>query len=138
MRTVRRVVFHIAGYDPVSPREHYERFKRQLKIFQTTWGVRSSVSDIEEQGSFPHWTVLTDGPGWQVEARYELLRWDDIIQRESQGSRFWRLARGLGVYGNLLVTGTLWRYLRANSRYFIFALVPLFQILLLLVVAGSL
>jgi hypothetical protein len=130
----RRHVFHIAGYDPVSPHQYYRRFVRQLQIFEQTWKVQAGASDLAIGTSSPSWTVRTTGPNWQVDTVYELFAWDDLVNKDAAGSRVVRLLRAAGTYLNLLFTRTLLRYAFANARYFVFAIVPLLQILLFAIV----
>ncbi len=130
----RRHVFHIAGYDPVSPLEYYRRFVRQLQIFARTWSVQAEASDLETGASNPSWSVRTTGPNWQVDTTFELFAWDDLVNKDAGGSRIVRLLRASSTYLNLLFTGTLLRYALANARYFMFAIVPLLQAVMLAIV----
>ena len=127
----RRHVFHIAGYDPVQPQDQYRRFARQLEIFKRTWNVEATMSEPSERSGYPSWTVNTRGPNWATHAIYELLPWEDIVHKDARGSELWRLFRAAETYLNLLVTGTIFRYVMANTRYFIFTLFPLLQVGLL-------
>jgi hypothetical protein len=133
----RRKVFHIAGYDPISVSDQYRRFVRQLSIFENTWAVEASASALETSRSNPNWSVTTYGPNWCTESNVELLGWDDLVNADAKGSRIVRLFRTLHVYANLIWTGTLFRYARANQRYFLFAIVPLVEAILLGVLAWS-
>jgi pimeloyl-ACP methyl ester carboxylesterase len=126
----RRHVFHIAGYDPVSPDQYYRRFLRQLQIFTQTWSVEAEASELVIGPSNPSWTVRTEGPNWQVNTVFELFAWDDLVNKDAAGSRIVRLLRAGATYLNLLFTGTLFRYAFANTRYFAFAIVPVLQVLL--------
>src|SRR6476620_10787267 len=125
MKVRRRHVFHIAGYDPVSASDQHRRFVRQLAIFKQTWAVEASVSGLEGGAPGPSWRVTTEAAGWHVESVVELLSWDDLVIKDAGGSRIVRLLRALGAYGNLIRTGTLFRYAIANQRYFLFAVAPL-------------
>jgi hypothetical protein len=123
----RRHVFHIAGYDPASPGQFYQRFSRQFEIFKRTWNVDGTLSAMDTASPFPRWTLSTQGANWTCEATLELLAWDDLIARDAKRTLPVRLARTTVTYLNLLVTGTLWRYLLANARYFAFSVVPPLQ-----------
>jgi pimeloyl-ACP methyl ester carboxylesterase len=131
----RRYVFHIAGYDPATPQEQHQRFTRQLEIFKQTWKVQSETSRIDIADSYPRWSVTTNGPNWRAETRFELLAWDDLIKKDASKCSIIRLLRAMATYLNLLLTGTLGRYLLANTRYFAFTIVPLLELILLAVVA---
>ena len=133
----RRHVFHIAGYDPVRPLEQHQRFARQLRIFQRTWNVEATVSELNEQSCCPSWTVTAGGPDWSVDAIYELLSWDHIVRGNARTPELSRLLQAAKAYFNLFVTGTIFRYVKANARYGIFTLFPLLQIGLLAVCSLS-
>jgi hypothetical protein len=126
----QRHVFHIPGYDPVSPRSFQDRFVRQLQYFKQTWSVEAEIFDAKAPAEFPIWKVEASGPNWRAVTAFELLAWDDIIGLEARRSRLTRLGRAILSYADLIVTGTLFRYASANLRYFAFALVPLLQLLL--------
>jgi hypothetical protein len=127
----RRHIFHVAGYDPISPQEQYRRFVRQLAIFKQTWSVATTVSEMSEPSGYPCWTVTARGPNWQGSAGYELFPWDDIVRQDAHRPDVVRLFRAAVAYLELIVTGTFFRYVMANARYFIFALFPLLQVGLL-------
>jgi Lipase (class 3) len=127
----RRHVLYIAGYDPVSPEQLYQRFERQIQIFRRTWDLQANVSPLRQTGLYPIWNVITRGPNWETETTFELLAWDDLVNSDSGGSRVVRLVRALETYLNLLITGTLFRYMTANLRYFVFTIVPLLQLIML-------
>jgi hypothetical protein len=140
----RRHVFHIAGYDPVSASDQHRRFLRQLAIFKETWAVEASASGLENGTPGPKsgipgpsWSVTTEAAGWRVESVVELMSWDDLVIKDAGGSRIVRLLRALGAYGNLMWTGTLFRYAIANQRYFLFALAPLAEAAFLGLVSWS-
>jgi hypothetical protein len=130
-----RHVLHIAGYDPASAHDHHRRFLRQIAIFKQTWNVQASATDLASTGLSSTWSVTAKGPNWQTETVVELLTWDDLIASAARGSRVVRLLRALVTYLNLIWTGTLFRYAIANQRYFIFALAPLAETILLGILA---
>jgi hypothetical protein len=134
---LRRHVFHVPGYDSVSSQTHYLRFARQLEIFAKTWNVQSTISDLDFANGFPRWRVSTAAANWKTDSEFELLAWDDLIAAESRKLNIIRVARAIVAYANLIWTGTLLRYAFANTRYFLFAIVPLLETLLLAAVAWT-
>ncbi|AMN44106.1 hypothetical protein [Rhodoplanes sp. Z2-YC6860] len=131
----RRKVFYIAGYDPGAAAGFYRRFLRQLEIFKRTWCVESKCSErsIFEQGST--WSVTTSCRDWSVQTDFVLLSWDDLIAKEASGPALRRFSRGAAVYADLILSGTLHSYFKANPRYFAFAIAPFFQIAALLILS---
>jgi hypothetical protein len=131
----KRHVFHIAGYDPATPRQVHRRFSRQFEIFKRTWNVEGTVSSVDSSSTFPSWSVSAKGANWASDTTFELLAWDDLIAQASRRPVTSRLARTCSTYLDLLFTGTLARYLFANARYFAFAVIPLLQAIALGVVS---
>jgi hypothetical protein len=123
----KRHVFHIAGYDPATPRQVHQRFSRQFEIFKRTWNVEGTVASLDSSSTFPCWNVSAKGANWASDTTFELLAWDDLIAQASRRPVTSRLARTCSTYLDLLCTGTLARDLFANARYFAFAVIPLLQ-----------
>ena len=135
----RRKVLYVGGYDPGAAAAFYRRFLRQLEIFKSTWSVESSSSELSISGQSLSWSVKTTAHDWSVQTDLELLSWDDLIANEAAGSTLTRFGRSAAVYANLIASGTLSRYFRANPRYFAFSVAPLFQLaalVILSVIAG--
>lgn len=128
----RRHVYHIAGYDPIDAGAQYRRFTRQLAVFQRTWNVDATLSDLEQSStqSRAWWTVRARAANWQVEATHEVLLWDDIVRGDFTRSLPVRLLNAARAYLDFIVTGTMFRYIMANQRYAIFFLFPIFSVAL--------
>jgi hypothetical protein len=128
----RRHVYHMAGYDPMDAGRLYRRFTRQLDVFRRTWSIDASVSALEQAGDKCRawWTVRSRGPNWQVEAVHEALLWDDIVRADFKRPLALRLLKAAFAYCDLIVTGTMFRYILANQRYAIFFLFPIFSVAL--------
>jgi hypothetical protein len=128
----RRHVYHVAGYDPMDADRLYRRFTRQLDVFRRTWNIDASVSALEQAGDKCRawWTVRSRGPNWQVEAVHEALLWDDIVRADFKRPLALRLLKAAFAYCDLIVTGTMFRYIYANQRYAIFFLFPIFSVVL--------
>src|SRR3954454_14086099 len=133
----RRKVFYVGGYDPGAGAGFYRRFLRQREIFKRTWNVESLCSELSISGQSLRWSVTTTAPRWSVQTDFELLSWDDLIAKEAAGSTVKRFGRSAAVYVNLIASGTLFRYFRANPRYFAFAVAPLFQFAGLLILSAA-
>src|SRR5436190_296641 len=128
----RRHVYHVAGYDPMDAGALYRRFVRQLDVFRRTWSIDASVSALEQAGDKCRawWTVRSRGPNWQVEAVHEALLWDDIVRADFKRPLAVRLLKAAFAYCDLIVTGTMFRYIHANQRYAIFFLFPISSVVL--------
>lgn len=128
----RRRVYHVAGYDPIDAAAQYRRFTRQLDVFQRTWNVGATLSDLErsDEQSRAWWTVKARAANWEVEADHELLLWDDIVRGDFKRPLPMRLLDAARVYLDFIATGTMFRYIVANQRYAIFFLFPLSSLVL--------
>jgi pimeloyl-ACP methyl ester carboxylesterase len=128
----RRHVYHVAGYDPMHAGALCRRFTRQLDVFRRTWNVDASVSALEQTGDKCRawWTVRSRGPNWEVESVHEALLWDDIVRADFRRPLALRLLKAAFAYCDLIVTGTMFRYIIANQRYAIFFLFPIFSVVL--------
>jgi hypothetical protein len=121
----KRLVFHIGGYDPISPPESaYRRFLRELKRFERTWSVKASVESPDISPDEMKWTVTTTGPDWRVASHYHLIRWDDVIQVQGREPLWRRLLIGVIAFLDFAFSGALLGYVRANWHYALFFLYP--------------
>ena len=130
----KRLVFHVGGYDPITPHAGAQRrFAREIARFQTTWSVKACIADLHDGADQTKWTVTTTGPDWQVETDYNFIRWDDVIQTFSRRTIFWRVPFGIIAFLDFVVSGALWGYLRTNWHYAVFFLYPfvMFGVLIL-------
>src|SRR5579859_318382 len=132
----KRLVFHIGGYDPITPYSSAQRrFVRAIARFQGTWSVKATVDGLRDTADQIRWKVTTTGPDWLVETDYHLVRWHDVIEafgRQSIGSR---IALGILAFLDFVLAGTLWRYLLTNWRYAGFFLYPFVMFALLIAIA---
>lgn len=116
----KRRVFHVPGYDPAPPAAVKRRFARELLRFEQTWSARASVSDGADDRN---WTVAASGPNWNVETRFSLVDWDDVIAEAARKPAWLRIPQGLFAFLDFTVNA-LPRYLHANWRYAGFFLYP--------------
>jgi hypothetical protein len=121
----RRHVFHIGGYDPISPEQQLERFRRSLSVYQRTWGVKAGiVSGIEATPVSASWEMEASGPNWDTRTRYEMLRWDDLIREDHARGMWSRLREAFVTLVDFTVTGTLFRFMYSSWKYAGFFLFP--------------
>ena len=106
----RRQIYHIAGYDPDTPADFYQRFVRQIEIFKSTWGLDTAVSKARQSVEHWDWAIEAAGPNWRVQSHFELWRWDDIVCADAERPRISRLLNAAITYLDLLFTGTIYRY----------------------------
>jgi pimeloyl-ACP methyl ester carboxylesterase len=121
----RRHVFHIGGYDPITPEQQVERFRRSLSAFKKTWNVSSQTSALLDSSDVSaSWQSQAWGPNWSTETTFEMLRWDDLVLRESRRGMLSRLYHSMVALFDFAVTGTWFRYVGANWKYAGFFIFP--------------
>jgi hypothetical protein len=133
----KRLVFHIGGYDPITPHASAQRrFVREIARFQLTWSVKASIDDLRDSADQTKWNVTTTGPDWQVETDYRLVRWDDVIETFGRRTIFWRIPFGIVAFLDFVIAGALQGYLRTNWHYAGFFLYPFVTFGVLVLAAG--
>lgn len=121
----RRHVFHIGGYDPITPEQQVERFRRSLSAFKKTWNVSSQTSALLDCSDVSaSWQSQAWGPNWRTETTFEMLRWDDLVLRESRRGMLSRLYHSIFALFDFVATGTWFRYVGANWKYAGFFIFP--------------
>ncbi len=130
MQVHRRLVIHVQGYDPRSLAENFERFRprvpphlRSLRIDRR--GRRRRGDANAHSGA---WEATTRGDGWQVETRYRLLRWDDLVRNDLARPPWWKIVQMYRTTGIALLNGAFGRMLRMNWRFALVAFSPILLI----------
>lgn len=131
----RRLVFHVAGYDPMSAETAHQRFSRELARFRSTWGLQAEAGPLSSQDDVATWPVSATGRDWSVETELRWLRWEDVMARLARLPAPRRIGLGLAAFADFLWGGALRGYARHNWRYAVFFLYP--TILLMLVVLAG-
>jgi len=116
----KRHVFHVSGYDPVSPDSLHRRFTRESAVFSRTWNVDARVGPIERRDGQPCWTVRTRGQNWSVTSVYEPLDWHDIVLGDIDRPLPLLLRDGFAAGFDFVRSGTAKRYFAASPGYAIF------------------
>jgi hypothetical protein len=121
----KRLVFHVGGYDPITPHAGAQRrFVREIARFQFIWSAKASIDGLHDGADPMKWSVATTGPNWRVETDYHLVRWDDVIETFSRRAIYWRIPLGIVAFLDFVVSGALRGYLRTNWHYAGFFLYP--------------
>ncbi len=81
----RRHVFHIGGYDPITPEKQLERLRRSLSSLKRTWNVSSQTSALANSSKVSaSWDLEAWAPNWKTQITFEMLRWDDLVLGDSR------------------------------------------------------
>lgn len=124
----RRIVLHVPGFEPLDPQQHRDRFARTLSCTVGLWGLSAGCGPLEPGAgaeALPRLSAWAAGPNWRCEADVRLLAWDGLIRAELDRSDSALLADGGRALADLLLTGTLARYVSTHWRYALFALYPM-------------
>jgi hypothetical protein len=128
---IKRHIFHLAGYDPISVASSHRRFRRELATFARTWGVEAGVGEIERHEDFSCWRATARGRNWAVTSVYEPLDWHDIVRADMERPLRVLLRRGFSAGADFIASGTVGRYFASSLSYALFFFVPFVYVLLL-------
>jgi hypothetical protein len=111
----KRLVFHIGGYDPITPPSSAQpRFVREIARFQLTWSVKAFIDGLHDSADQTKWNVTTTGPNWQVETDYRFVRWDDVIETFKRRTIGYRVLFGFIAFLDFILSGAFRGYARTN------------------------
>jgi len=127
----KRHVFHVSGYDPISPESLHRRICRESTTFSRTWSVDARVGPIERRDGHPRWTTRTRGQNWAVTAVHEPLDWHDIVLSDMDRPLPVLMRDGFVAAFDFVVSGTAARYFAASLGYTVFFLGPFLIVVLL-------
>jgi hypothetical protein len=108
----------------MSAETFHARFRRELRRFESCWGLRAEATPLVSVGSIAGWTVTMSGAGWCVETRHDLVCWDDLIAAQRKADVLPRLKGGLAAGLDFVRNGALGGYLVNAWRYAAFFLYP--------------
>jgi pimeloyl-ACP methyl ester carboxylesterase len=142
VRVTNRHVIYVQGYDPRGLAQYYRMFRTELRKFDQLYSVSSTISrpkNVSESES-ASWSIETNASDWQTRTTYDFLRFEDFIQRDL-ALPVWRIVTyTIWIYLRLIVSGTVFRFFKANWRFLIFMTYPhivfWFEVLCLSVIAA--
>ena len=124
----KRCIFFLGGYEPIPPVWQHERFRRELRRFESAWSARADVSElaITPDGAVASWRIRAGGPNWSADSEYRSLLWADLVEADFGRPDRVRLPLGRRAFTGLIGSGTAGRYFAVNWRYGLFFAYPLF------------
>jgi hypothetical protein len=136
----RRHVFYVEGFDRRGAEGYHRLFVRELPQFVRTWGVEASLSELAlDCEDIAHWTVETTGPNWRTSTRYEFVRLEHGVRAAARQPLLRQIPRTFYWMFDDLVSGTLFRTVRASWRFALHLMVlqaPLLAWLAITIMAG--
>jgi hypothetical protein len=127
----RRGIFFVGGYDPKSPQAFFRIFSREIRRFEALWNVASDVTVVEAPPSAEVGTALvrTHAADWSVESEFNFLVFEGLVLRDFDLPLWFRLGKYLRAFGDLVLSGALFRYFALNWRFGLYTLFPFFMLL---------
>ena len=114
----RRHVIYVEGYDPQGAEGYYSLFERAWRRFLKIWPLQAQVGELVlDSQDFAHWDIDASGPNWQVATRYDFLRQEHMIRANMAQPLYRQIPRALGWALDYLVSGAIFRVLRASWEF---------------------
>ncbi len=130
MRVKRRHVIYVQGYDPRGLAQYYRMFRTELRKFATLYGVTATIGRpvADDENATATWTIDSRGADWQVDTRYDFLRWEDLIKRDMEWPVWRTVFHAFAIYARLVLNGTMTRFRKAHWRFAAFISYPEFVV----------
>ena len=134
-RPVRhRQVFYLPGYDPEARSRYRLLFVRELTRYAKQFGEPKRAigrAALSADGLVQSWTIAAEPTTGGAHTHYDVLLWDDIVERDAARWKFASVA--LLVLGTLhaLIAGKLYAFYRFNWKYGNIILYPFVMVLIL-------
>jgi len=136
-KTVKnRLVLNFPGFEKTDSIAQLGRLKYGAEQTGKIWNFSVEQSDPEPVEGKNH-TIAdhsSSGANWQCATRVVQFRWNDIVDAYEDEIYPKGFLKNLIKYFTFYIDGTVWRYLKASSRYWGFTIFP---ILLMIVFAGA-
>ena len=114
----RRHIIYVEGYDPQGAEGYYGLFEYSWRRFLKVWPLKTRLSPLKiDSQDFAHWDVEASGPNWQVATRYEFLRQEHIIRANMAEPLLRQIPRALAWAFDYVVSGAIFRVLRASWQF---------------------
>jgi hypothetical protein len=114
----RRHVLYVEGYDPQGAEGYYRLFQGARRRFRNIWPIRLDLGPLMlASEEIACWHVAAHAPNWSVVTRYEFLRQEQFIRADMAEPMRRHIVRSLAWIADDIVSGALFRILRASWRF---------------------
>ncbi|HEX6443007.1 MAG TPA: hypothetical protein VF007_12520 [Stellaceae bacterium] len=122
----KRLVFFCPGYDALAASRYRRLMATGLGQTARRFGIERTLGPVERDDSVPgvRWPVGASGAGWRTETVYEVLRWDDLVQRDFDRSWPTRLPLLFGSLFEAIRGGVIQKLFRLNWHFAAFVIYP--------------
>ncbi|MFC4624398.1 alpha/beta hydrolase [Daeguia caeni] len=132
----KRLVIQFTGYEGLHAKAVRTRHAHALKDFDRLWQAKTRLTPMRDEGNdCATMTVTSSGNGWQTETEFCQFGTADIFDDYAARSTGTRILTGFRAFLDILLTGTLWRYLITSWRFVLFFLWPFLLTLVILAIA---
>jgi len=121
-----RLVFFCPGYDALAASRYRRLMATGLGQTARRFGIERSLGPVERDDSVPsvRWSVEASCAGWRTDTVYEVLRWDDLVQRDFDRSWPTRLPLLFGSLFEAIRGGVIQKLFRLNWHFAAFVIYP--------------
>jgi len=133
-KVVRRRVFYIPGYDPISPRRYRELYRTEGAGQAAISGYTLTLTPKSGGGRYG-WHVEAEIEGVKTKTDFEVLVWSDIVKSSMEMNipmTYLLMVRTAWTY---ISSGAFWQLMKTRKGPVIAALYPIFMLVLQLVLA---
>lgn len=122
----KRLVFFCPGYDALAASRYRRLMATALGQTVRRFGIERNLGPVEREDSVPavRWSIEASGAGWRTETVYEVLRWDDLVQRDFDRSWPTRLPLLFGSLFEAIRGGVIQKLFRLNWHFAAFVIYP--------------
>jgi len=133
-KVIRRRVFYIPGYDPISPRRYRELYRTEGAGQAAISGYTLTLAPKSGGGRYG-WHVEAEIEGVKTKTDFEVLVWSDIVKSSMEMNipmTYLLMVRTAWTY---ISSGTFWQLMKTRKGPVIAALYPILMLVLQLVLA---
>lgn len=131
VRVARRAVFHVGGYERNDWRAFHARLVKELERFRACWSVSAELGPVsQESAGVTAAPVHYRDAGGETRTDLFFMDYDDVVAAEAARALPVRLMLYLAAFVDYVVSGTVFRFFRANFRFGLFFLYPFLGLVL--------
>src|ERR1051325_10128981 len=125
-RVTKRLVLYCPGYDPMAETRYRRLIGTGLAQLGRRFGIARNIGPLQRDDTVPsiRWGISAGNASWHTETEYEVLRWDDLVQRDFSRGWFVRLPLLFGALIEALRGGVIQKLFRLNWHFAAFVISP--------------
>src|ERR1051325_5849894 len=133
-RVTKRLVLYCPGYDPMAETRYRRLIGTGLAQLRRRFGIARDIGPLQRDDTVPsiRWGISTGNASWHTETEYEVLRWDDLVQRDFSRGWIRRLPLLFGALIEALRGGVIQKLFRLNWHFAAFVIYPWVALVILL------